>query len=215
MGEHKHFMWMKAAIDEVAKTELGAAYTTDFVNGWTKTIDFVLNRMELGMTGKSLTAAQKEEVLKAWSKFAKDLKGNGAAVFAKLITKHPDMKEYFPWGSNADTEAGYAADAGVKTHAGQVFGLLDTLLGDLSNLKDHRSELVALGRRHIPRNVTLDMMLRLGAVLDEYFAEFLGDDASLDFRIGWDLIYANIIDNMGTGLKLLVNLALSKAQFQK
>jgi len=201
--EHAHFGWMKASINEVMMSELGDAYTADFESGWDKVISFILERQELGMTGKALTAAQKEEVSKNWAVFAEDLEGNGAAVFAKLVAKHPDMKtpEVFPWADNADTEEGLKADPAVRKHAGQVFGLLNELLEDLDNLADHRTELVALGRRHIPRDVNMDMMLRLGVIMDEYFTELLGDDASLDFRLGWDLIYANIVDNMTTGLK--------------
>jgi len=201
--EHENFAWMEAAINEVLHAELGAAYTTDFEHGWGKVISFIVGKMELGMSGgKALSAAQKEEVAKAWSTFAADLEGNGAAVFARYVMKYPELKQYFPWGNNAATQEAYEADAGTKAHAAQVFGLLNTLLSDLSNLGDHRSDLVALGRRHIPRHVTMDMMLRMGVVLDEYFDELLGDAASQDFHHGWDLIYANIIDNMVTGLKL-------------
>jgi len=201
--EHKHFSWMEDAINEVMAEDLGDDYTTDFKTGFGKILHFLVGRMELGMTsGKSITAAQKAEVTKAWAAFASDLETNGATVFAKLVTKFPDMKDVFPWGHNADTESGLIADPGVREHAKTVFSRLGDLLSDVANLKDQRTALVALGRRHIPRNVTIDQLMRLGVVLDEYFQELLGEEASLDFRLGWDLIYANIIDNMRTGLNL-------------
>jgi len=201
--EHKHFAWMGDAINAVLEKRLGDAYSQSFHDGFNKVYSFIIGRMERGMTsGKSLSASQREQVTKAWGLFAENLVDNGAAVFAKFVTKYPEYKEVFPWGANADSESAYKYDAGVREHAKIVFSALGDLLSDVTQLKSQRTELVALGRRHIPRHVTLDQLLRLGVVLDEYFEDLLGADASLDFRLGWDIVYANIIDSMSAGLKL-------------
>jgi len=200
--EHKHFAWMGDAINSVLEKRLGSAYSQDFQSGFDKVYAFVTGRMERGMTsGKSLTAAQKEEVAKGWALFATNLVDNGAAVFAKFVTKYPQYRDAFPWGDNAGTESGYKYDPEVRHHAKIVFTALDELMQHVDQLKNQRKDLVALGQRHIPRNVTLDQLLKMGVVLDEYLEDLMGADASLDFRLGWDIIYANIIDAMSAGLQ--------------
>merc|ERR1719219_323781 len=112
--------------------------------------------MEKGMSsGKLINERQRKEVARAWSQFSRNLAGNGAAVFAKLVTKYPDMKDLFPWGNNANTYDGYKNDPGTRSHAASVFKELDSLLEDMTNLDKHKNDLTALGRRHIPRNVEL------------------------------------------------------------
>lgn len=118
----------------------------------------------------------KEHVKASWTKLglSDDAKMTtaGAKFFEKLLTKHTDLKELFPFGGAKDI----AADDRAKKHGHAVIKNLAEMVAAIGDESALNELLKKFGELHDQKKITAAHLEKL----KDTFADFLGDHGQKD-----------------------------------
>jgi len=198
----EHFDWLKSAMVEELRRDLGKTLTPAGLEGLHKIYDFVQESMDKGLRGStSVSVSQKLALKKGWFIFEQDFAGNGAKIFVEFIKANPSLRSDFPWGRNDLTYAELLVSPAVQKHAAAVFRGFGAAIHHAANLDATRQYYHNLGINHVLRAVRKEHFPLLLDSMKVVLKELLGNAYTKDFITGFELVYGFVAQEMLAGLE--------------
>jgi len=198
----EHFDWLKSALVEELRRDLGKSLTPGGLKGLHKIYDFVQESMDKGLRGStSVSVTQKLALKKGWFIFEEDFGGNGAKIFVELIKAQPSLRSDFPWGRNDLSYSELLVSPAVQKHAAAVFRGFGAAIHHAANLDATRQYYHNLGINHVLRAVRKEHFPHLLHAMKVVLKDLLGAAYTKDFVDGFDVVYNFVAKEMLTGLE--------------
>ncbi|XP_011670834.2 uncharacterized protein LOC763287 isoform X2 [Strongylocentrotus purpuratus] len=197
----QHFSAVGAALIHAIKEGLGSSYSPDIQGAWVAVFQLITNTMSDVLPDSGpLTSAQKELVKRTWQVLAPNPAKHGAVMFAKLLTRHPNVGKLFPFGKEDLSYEQLLKHAQVQAHGKKVMEKVGDAVDGLDDLDLLVPILKELGGRHVGYGVNKQLFEPVGEVLLETIKEALGDTFNEELRLAWTAVFKIISDTMSEPL---------------
>lgn len=144
-----------------------------------------------------LSPRDKHLVASTWDLVKKDKHSNGAYVFELLFTKHPDVKNMFPFARGREW-AEFREDARLRIHIIAVMDALTAFVDLLDNVPLLDAMARKLADSHVKRQVSEAHFQALGEILMQALKDKLGPKLMTPETVtAWSRTYGLVLKVVG------------------